>query len=284
MAKLTGPENICKNCETEFIGHYCPNCAQSVRDLDRPFIVMVFDIMANMWAFDTRVFKTFKSLLFRPGEMAHDYAEGKRARYMPPFRLYIFTSIIFFLLLNISMGDQIKSGIDKLSLSEDGKVSNTANNNVVQINAKAGGKTKNFTKIVSENKDYYVSRFFSLLSWSLFILMPLYAFFLWVFFRKRQKYFLAHFISAINQHTFLFLIFIIIITINLIFPAKTISPESYLLVLFPVYVITGSRKLYRTSWLSTFFRISAAQILYLMTILVAIGFIFYFTFSKVFEN
>ena len=103
MAKLTGPENTCKNCETEFIGHYCPNCAQSVRDLDRPFIVMVFDIMANMWAFDTRVFKTFKSLLFKPGEMEEDYAEGKRARYMPPFRLYIFTSIIFFLLLNVSV-------------------------------------------------------------------------------------------------------------------------------------------------------------------------------------
>ncbi len=281
MAKLTGPENICKNCETEFIGYYCPNCSQSVKDLDRPFMIMGLDIMGNMWAFDTRVFKTLKSLLFKPGEMAADYVEGKRVRYMPPFSLYIFTSIIFFLLLNISLNNNVKLGIDKLSASEENKVSNTGNISELEINVNSGGEIKNISKIVSENKDYYISRFSSLLSWSLFFLMPLYAFFLWVFFRKRHKYFLAHLISAINQHTFLFLIFILIIAVNLIFPDKTINPESYLLILFPIYVITGSRKLYRTSWRSTFFRISAAQILYIFVLLVAIGFIFYFTFSKV---
>ncbi len=101
MSEETVEKIICKNCDTQFEGHFCPNCGQSVKDLDRPISVLVFDIMANMWAFDTRLFKTIKSLLFRPGEMADDYSAGKRARYMPPFRLYIFISFIFFLLLNI---------------------------------------------------------------------------------------------------------------------------------------------------------------------------------------
>jgi hypothetical protein len=205
-------EVICKNCETKFVGHFCPNCGQSVRDMDMPFKVLVLDVMANMWAFDTRLFKTLNSLLFKPGKMAEDYVEGKRERYMPPFRIYIFISIILFLLLNIATNRSLDKNQTLLTTSEKNEVKNAINIKVVDDEKESTQntvKSRDFIKKVLDNKDYYVSRFFSLLSWSLFLLMPLYAFFLWVLFVKRQKYYLAHFIYAINQHTFLFLIFII---------------------------------------------------------------------------
>ena len=35
-------------------------------------------------------------LIIKPGLLAHDYLEGRRARYMPPFRMYLVLSVIFF--------------------------------------------------------------------------------------------------------------------------------------------------------------------------------------------
>lgn len=281
---------ICKNCETSFQGHFCPNCGQSVKDLDIPFKVLIFDIMANMWAFDTRVLKTLKSLLLKPGVMALDYVAGRRARYMPPFRLYIFISFIFFLLLNISVTRQVERDWSLLSVKENSDSVKEQKNSVISITRESGAvgdannKSKDIIDEIESNKEYYITRFFTILSWSMFLLMPLYAFFLWLLFRKNQRFFLGHFIFAINQHAFLFIIFIILLTINLIFPQKSIYPESWLILFYPIYVVVGSRKLYGRRWLSTTLRITTAQLMYLFVIGLAFVAVAYLTLFKVLGN
>lgn len=274
----------CKNCESLFEGHFCPNCGQSVKDFDRPFSVLFFDILANMWAFDTRVFKTLKSLLFKPGEMALDYVNGRRARYMPPFRLYIFISFIFFLLLNISATNRVNKEWDLLTVKERGDTLTSNRNSVISITRESNdGDSKTSRDLIDEiesNKEYYVSKFFTTLSWSLFIMMPLYASFLWLLFRKRHKYFLGHFIFAINQHSFLFIIFIILLIVNFIFPNKTVYPENWLLILFPVYIVSGCRKLYFEKWKKIVFRSFTAIFLYMIVMLFAILLVAYLTLYK----
>jgi len=273
---------ICKNCETEFTGHYCNNCGQSVKDFDRPFKVLIFDVVGTMWAFDTRLFKTLKAIFLKPGQVPLDYVHGKRARYMPPFRLYIFISFIFFMLMNISF---------KSSFNEADKQEGPGIENVITINGSANGekidpadvkKAEDAITSIKEDKHYYTSRFLSLMSWSLFILMPLFASFLWIMFRKYQRYFLGHFIFAINLHSFLFIIFIIILTVNLIFPDKTSAYEAWLLMLYPVYIVSGSRKLYAARWKTIFLRTFFVQFIYLVVVLIAICILFYLTFKELF--
>ncbi len=275
-------EVICKNCETSFKGNFCSNCGQSVKDLDIPFKVLIFDMMANMWAFDTRVIKTLKSVLFKPGEMALDYTAGRRARYMPPFRFYIFISFIFFLLLNISTTRQFN---EKWSFNTDSdtlSITNRDMDNLVKLSGNSAENTsfKGFTKDLNQNKEYYISRFFSILSWSLFILMPLYAAMFWFLFRKNLRFFLGHFIFAINQHAFLFTLFIILLVINLILPNKSVNPEKWLMLLFPLYIVIGSKKLYKRRWISTIKRVLVAQFIYMLIISIAIVLVFYLTFAK----
>lgn len=273
---------VCKNCETEFTGHYCNNCGQSVKDFDRPFKVLIFDVVGTMWAFDTRLFKTLKAIFLKPGQVPLDYVHGKRARYMPPFRLYIFISFIFFMLMNISF---------KSSFNEADKQEGPGIENVITINGSANGeeidpadvqKAEDAITSIKDNKNYYTSRFLSLMSWSLFILMPLFASFLWIMFRKYQRYFLGHFIFAINLHSFLFILFIIILTVNLIFPDKTSAYEAWLLMLYPVYIVSGSRKLYGARWKTIFMRTFFVQFIYLIVLTIAICILFYLTFRELF--
>ena len=292
-------KHICKNCENEFTGHFCNNCGQSAKDFDRPVSVLIVDAMANMVAFDTRVWKSLKSILFKPGEMALDYISGKRVRYMPPFRLYLFISFIFFLLLRLSVnsdsniklisvqdkeeGVKTEKSIDVVPesvASTDLKTNDLKPREVKTDKLKKSKNTKNTKKIedIKANKELYISRFFTYLSWALILMMPLYAMLLWFLFRKYQRHYLGHFIFSLNQHAFLFFIFSIQIIITLIFPAKETIYEAWLLLAFPVYQIIGARKLYRAKWSSVVLKMGLAFFVYQMIVLSSIVLLLYIIF------
>ncbi|MBK3518340.1 DUF3667 domain-containing protein [Carboxylicivirga marina] len=98
----TEPQLInCKNCDHRFSGKYCSNCGQSVKELERPIRFMIADFMGTIITFDTRLAKTLVTILFKPGYLTIDFLAGRRARYMPPFRFYLFISFVMFLLMSI---------------------------------------------------------------------------------------------------------------------------------------------------------------------------------------
>ena len=70
--------------------------------------------MEDVLDLDSRFMRTIKPLLFKPGRLTRDYMEGRRFRYAPPMRLYIFSSIVFFLLAALLSSDAISigSGVD----------------------------------------------------------------------------------------------------------------------------------------------------------------------------
>jgi hypothetical protein len=291
---------VCKNCETEFTGHFCNNCGQSAKDFDRPVSVLIVDAMANMMAFDTRLWKSLKSILFKPGEMALDYVAGKRMRYMPPFRLYLFISFIFFLLLRLSTSADTNIKLISIEDKEDSKKEqvveinpeyvdlaaiqnqiNESKKGISEKDKKGKNGKRNFEE-VKQNKELYISRFFTYLSWALIVMMPLYAMLLWFLFRKQQKHYLAHFIFSLNQHAFLFVIFSILITISLIFPQKQTMYEAWLLLIFPVYLIAGGRKLYKAKWSKIILRMVTAFFLYQIIIVSMIVLVLYMVLYKFF--
>ncbi|HEX4618103.1 MAG TPA: DUF3667 domain-containing protein [Steroidobacteraceae bacterium] len=48
---------------------------------------------------DSRLWATLRALLFKPGFLTREFLDGRRARYLPPVRLYLVLSVIFFLAL-----------------------------------------------------------------------------------------------------------------------------------------------------------------------------------------
>lgn len=99
---------ICKNCDTKFSGKFCPNCGQSVKEIKQPISFLIIDFVGTMIAFDARLFKTLAAVLFKPGQLTADFLAGKRARYMPPFRFYVFISFVMFLLISNITSSSIK--------------------------------------------------------------------------------------------------------------------------------------------------------------------------------
>lgn len=100
-SKESATELTCLNCETKFKGNYCPECGQAVKDYNQPVSFIFYNFVGDFFSFDTRFLKTFQYLLFRPGFLTKEFLDGRRVRYAPPIRIFIFISFLLFLLLQI---------------------------------------------------------------------------------------------------------------------------------------------------------------------------------------
>lgn len=86
----------CKNCGAEITGRYCAACGQH-SDVSIPSLHKLFvEALGDLYNFDSRLWRSFGLLLFKPGRLTREYLEGRRARYVPPFRLYVVLSLTFF--------------------------------------------------------------------------------------------------------------------------------------------------------------------------------------------
>ena len=99
MAKSTTPlpdHPNCLNCGTALRGQYCGGCGQRARSRLISLWELLQDAFGDLFEIDSRLWRTLVPLLIRPGRLTLDYLEGRRARYMPPFRMYLVLSVIFF--------------------------------------------------------------------------------------------------------------------------------------------------------------------------------------------
>src|SRR5580765_5473780 len=80
------------------MGRYCHVCGQENVEPKESFWHLLTHFFNDITHFDGKFFTTLKDLLFRPGFLSKEYVIGRRASYLNPVRMYVFTSAIFFLL------------------------------------------------------------------------------------------------------------------------------------------------------------------------------------------
>ena len=97
----------CKNCDFSFDDSYkfCPNCGQNYHE--ELTVTDIFkNTVNNYFSVDARFFKSFLPLLFKPGFLPLQYAEGKRLKYLNPAQFYLFATIVFFFLFSFEVRKQ----------------------------------------------------------------------------------------------------------------------------------------------------------------------------------
>ena len=92
-------QKSCLNCKALVAGRYCSICGQENLVPQESLTDIILHFFNDLTHFDGKFFITIKDLIFRPGFLAKEYVAGRRASYLNPVRLYLFTSFIFFLVL-----------------------------------------------------------------------------------------------------------------------------------------------------------------------------------------
>ena len=92
------PLENCLNCGTTLSGQYCGSCGQRSGSRLISIWELFRDAFGDLLELDSRLWRTLVPLIVRPGRLTRDYLEGRRVRFMPPFRTYLVLSLIFFLL------------------------------------------------------------------------------------------------------------------------------------------------------------------------------------------
>ncbi len=207
----------CPNCSAGLHGQFCYSCGQNQKGIDRFFISIINESFENIFSSDSRSARTLFYLLFRPGHLSAEYFSGRRARYIPPLRLYLITSLIFFFILSIQTS--FNSDITLVDPSKE------ANQEHRSLEADIDGlnfwflsdeENQNLTKTIKDQLEKahariedspgeFIGKFMDLVPQVMFFLLPLFTVLLKLFYFSSNKYYTEHLILAVHNHCFLFI-------------------------------------------------------------------------------
>ena len=114
MSKRAPKFTICPNCDYSFneTDNFCPNCGQKNQSYKIPVKHFILDAVDSYFNFDTKMVNTLRDMFVKPGLITYNYNQGKRARYVSPMKLFIFVSFVFFLLLGFKNARNYESPSD----------------------------------------------------------------------------------------------------------------------------------------------------------------------------
>jgi hypothetical protein len=88
-------EKCCLNCGTPLLGRHCHACGQAAH-VHMTLGAFFHDLLHGVFHFEGKIWRTIPALVFRPGRMAREYIDGKRATYVSPIALFLFCVFLMF--------------------------------------------------------------------------------------------------------------------------------------------------------------------------------------------
>lgn len=238
-------DKTCLNCNYVVENKFCPNCGQENTETRKSFHYLFTHFVEDLTHYDGSFWKTIKALLFKPGKLTKEYLAGKRTKYVPPVKLYIFISFVAFLLpkflpeYSIFGPERVKKNEKPVFLKTDD------NDNIYEVSERSISvnsikELDSVQNMLPENEkisfiEYYgtksmlklereknqsqlvekaVESFIHTLPKVLFFYMPMFAFLLWLFHDKKKFYYFESGVFTLHYFAYLLLSTTILILIS----------------------------------------------------------------------
>ena len=269
----------CLNCDADLTGHFCAVCGQRVVPPHPTLRELLGEALSEFAGWDGKVAATAKLLLRKPGALTCEYLAGRRASYIQPLRLYLTFSVAFFLVaaaapnLNKNSGFSIRSSgasagrgkAPQISLPiSGGRELTAAEKKQIQAQiATAPAVLRPMMRRQSSDSKGLQRDVFEAMPKGLFILLPVFAGILALFFWHRH--FTEHLYFALHLHAFTFLA----LTINELLKfthsvGLTAWTGTLTLLWILIYAHLAFRRVYGNSHIRTFLKELGIAALYMV--------------------
>jgi len=254
--------------------NYCPSCGQENHTHQLPIRHFILELLENTVHFDTKFFRTVRDMFVKPGMLTANYNENQRARYVPPFRLYIFVSAIYFIALSfLDTGLTLKLSSDssfKLerspsdSLQTSGSIEMDAEllelsqkdfitdadieeylvkkeRSVNWLNKKI---TRSAINLVGKDSQAVAGKVLKNISYLMFLIMPFFAVLLYLVYFRRKMFYTAHLVFSVHLHTLVF----ILLSVSLLVSMTGLKLTAFAILGSIVYLFIAVRNVYLETW------------------------------------
>ena len=283
MGKTFRKTDTCSNCNASLSNaNYCPECGQQNTTKNVGIGILVKDFIDDFFTLDSRLFKTIFPLLFKPGFLTLEYNKGKRIKYLPPLRMYLVLSVLFFILptenkdVDISIGgNEVNSETKQQKITMQGEDvtvdfsllksnepykdsvihsmwENSKNHWIFSILGE--NRTKNLLEeslgiVVNEKtRNAFIDNFFSNIPNMMFVLLPIFAFLLSLFFRNQGMLYVENLVFSLHFHSFFFFMLSIKQIITMVLPLPDLFGPLFILVLPYIYFVMALKNVYMQSY------------------------------------
>jgi len=100
----------CFSCGESMSGVYCYACGNKNDNYRRSIWSLGAELFASLTAFEGRIWRSLRSLIFKPGQMAREFSDGARQKWTSPIRLYLATSLLLFGYVTLSSTQLVAFG------------------------------------------------------------------------------------------------------------------------------------------------------------------------------
>jgi Protein of unknown function (DUF3667) len=287
---LTAPV-LCDNCGAPVPGRYCSACGQR---LEPP--------VHSLWHFsrvatedlthaDSRLWRTLTALLFKPGRLTREFLAGRRARYLPPVRLYLVLSVLFFLIASAVHTRFTVLAFDADHPSHNKPLpANTVNDAVAGIaTPRPGETTEQRAARVCANANYngpgastlrpqfqracrnsvmdngrdLQDAFLHNVPRAMFIFLPLLAGVMMLMYWRPRHYYVEHLLLFVHNHAFVFLVASLVLLLGKFVPHVP-GLDLAIVLYFAWYMYRSVRVVYQQGRLLTLTKLALLGFFYLV--------------------
>jgi hypothetical protein len=275
----------CANCGASVPTKFCGRCGQRAEHEIHSIWHFTQEATEDLTHADSRLWSTMFALLFKPGFLTREFLAGRRVRYLPPLRLYLVLSVLFFVSISghhdpraIALKEHngtktfaVVSPTDDPDLATRPGESAEERAERVCKDAYDGPAprflerfvAKGCRKSVLDNGHTMYQAMLHNLPRAMFIFLPALAVVMKLMYWRPRRYYVEHLLFFVHNHAFAFLLFGLYVLLSRIMPAAL---EDWLTLIvwlyFPYYLFVSMRRVYGQGRFLTFMKYTALAFTY----------------------
>jgi hypothetical protein len=290
----------CLNCGDPQPGRFCRICGQKKGKVQVSIGRLLADALEDQLSINAALPRTLAALFLHPGRLTAEYTRGRIASYIAPFRLYLVSSLVFFLVLSVTSrvdfgdtGDFRPAPADSATVTDSARVrlstqrgarfgvwvspdstgaipANWADNvdintGIERLDSVVARRLRQLGQLPPEEAlNQVLSSALQRAPTVMFVLLPVFALLLKGLYFRSRRYYVEHFIFSLHYHSFAFLLFTVML------PLARTPIEPFLLLWMFLYLPIALRRVYAQGWIRTVLKWWALSFSYMLILVVGL--------------